>query len=177
MRTSDASRKRLVFLAVALAFVAGGCLITAAPQRKPAREQMTLDDTPVMVDYKPSATAADLGLPFYPGAQVQTSFSYTLTSKDGKPVTYYASAVFTTTDSAEVVGGHYSAKLPGKPRPAEITDEAGKRYVLAVGSKSEVRKVTITPQAKGCRIELVRASGVVRPVKPLRPRSRDQRVA
>ena len=68
-------RKRTVLLAT-LAVLAGAvCLIVAAPQRKPVQERMTLNDQPVIVDYKPAAESNDLGLPFYKGARVENSFS------------------------------------------------------------------------------------------------------
>jgi len=163
-------RKRFVALAVLLALVGAVCLIVAAPQRKPMREQMALDDVPVTVDYKPVAKSNDLGLPFYGGAQVGDSFSYRVTSKEeGKPVTYYASAVLTSPDAAETVSRYYSNALPGKPKAELLDDKDGRRYVLAVGSDAEVRKVTIMPQAKGCRIELSRVFSPKMPPKPLKP--------
>ena len=64
----------------------------------------------------------------------------------------------------------YSSKLPGKPKAELLNDREGKRYVLAVGSTGEVRKVAITPQSNGCRIELTRASSPSVPAKPLKPR-------
>ncbi len=163
-------RKRTVLLAT-LAVLAGAvCLIVAAPQRKPVHERMTLNDQPVIVDYKPAAESNDLGLPFYKGARVENSFSYRITTTDGKPVTYYASAALVSPDPAETVSQDYSSKLPGKPKAELFNDKEGKRYVLAVGSTGEVRKVAITPQSKGCRIELTRATSPSLPAKPLRPR-------
>jgi len=163
-------RKRTVLLAVLSVLAGAVCLIVAAPQRKPMREQMTLNDQPVIVDYKPAAESSDLGLPFYKAARVENSFSYRITTKDGKPVTYYASATLISMDRAETVSQDYSSRLPGKPRVELLNDKEGKRYVLAVGSRDEVRKVTITPQSKGCRIELTRASSPSIPAKPLKPR-------
>ena len=167
-------RKRTVLLAT-LAVLAGAvCLIVAAPQRKPMREQMPLNEQTVSVDYKTAATSGDLGLPFYKGARVENSFSYRITTTDGKPVTYYAAATLVSTDAAEKVSQDYSSKLPGKPKADLLDDTEGKRYVLAVGSKGEVRKVTIVPQSKGCRIELTRATSPSIPAKPLKPRRGDK---
>jgi hypothetical protein len=164
-----------VFLIASLLLVAAA-FIVAAPQRKPMREQMMLDDQPVTVDYKTSATSDDLGLPFYQGARVENSFSYRVTAREGKFVTSYASAILITRDSVERVSQDYSDRLPGKPKAEVITDKAGKRYLLAVASDKEVRRVTITPEDKGCRIELVRAFGKTIPQRPLKPRGKGQQV-
>jgi len=128
-------RKKTVLLAALAMLVGAVCLIVAAPQRKPMREQMPLNGQTVVVDYKPVAESSDLGLPFYRGARVENSFSYRITTTDGKPVTYYASATLTSTDSAETVSQDYSSRLPGRPKGQLLSDKEGKRYVLAVGSK------------------------------------------
>ena len=69
----------------------------------------------------------------------------------------YAVAVLTTTDKPAVVAKSYSARLPGKPKPQNLTDAQGARTVLAVGSGEEVRTVTITATKQGSKIRLVRA--------------------
>ncbi len=163
-------------LILSLALIAAAAFIVAAPLRKPIREQMLLDDRPVVVDYKTAATAKDLGLPFYGNAKVGDTFSYRVTTTDGKFVTSYASALLTTADPAERVSEYYSGKLPGSPKAELLTDEPGKRYVLAVASEKEVRRVTITPEPNGCRIELVRAFGKTIPQQPLKPRGKGQQV-
>ena len=169
-------RKRSVLLAVAAVLVGAVCLIVAAPQRKPKREQMMLEGVPVVVDYQPVAKSSDLGLPFYTGATVESSFSYRITTKEGKPVTYYASATLVSSDAAEGVSQDYSDRLPGRPKAKLMSDTGGKRYLLAVGSQAEVRRVSITPQSKGCRIELTRAFGRTIPPKQLTPRGKGEHV-
>jgi len=170
-------RGRLITWVVAACFLSGTLgWVVASSLRKSVREEMMLDDVPVMVDYKPSATEQDLSLPLYPGATLENSFSYRVTSKEGKPVTFYASASLTTAEAAERVVEYYEGKLPGKPRPELVQEGGKKRYVLAVASEAEVRVVTIMPSGEGCRIELVRASERTMPPKPLRPKSREDRV-
>ena len=169
-----ARRKAIFWTTTICLIVSGLCWIIAAPQRKPAREQVTLDDTPVVVDYAPVASAKDLMLPFYPGATEENSFTYRVNTKEGKRVTYYASAILTSADPPERVSRWYSDRLPGKPRPEVISDKDGARQVLATGSQAETRKVTITAGKTGSRIELVRAFGHGVPPKPLRPRGKQQ---
>jgi hypothetical protein len=169
--------RRRATLILSLALIAAAAFIVAAPLRKPMREQMLLDDRPVVVDYKTAATAKDLGLPFYGDAMVGDSFSYRVTTTEGKFVTSYASALLTTTDPAERVSQYYSDKLPGNPKAELLTDKPGRRYVLALASDKEVRRVTITPEPAGCRIELVRAFGKTIPQQPLKPSGKGQRIA
>jgi hypothetical protein len=177
MPSPHSRRRRAIFWAASLSLIAAGCWLVAASQRKPARDEVQLDDVLVVVDYSPSAGSQDLQLPFYPGARVETSFRYKVNTQEGESVTSYAFAVLITADSPERVSQHYSGKLPGRPKPELVSDKAGKRYVLAVASPAEVRRVTITAEKGGARIELVRASGVATPKKPLRPRARGQQVA
>jgi hypothetical protein len=175
MSHPSSPRRQVIFWTTVICLtVSALCLIIASPQRKPAREQVTLDDTPVVVDYAPAASTKDLMLPFYPGATEENSFTYRVNTKEGKRVTYYASAILTSADPPERVSRWYSDQLPGKPRPALISDRDGARQVLAIGSQAEVRKVTITAGKTGSRIELVRAFGHSVPPKPLRPRGKQQ---
>jgi len=178
MPSAHSPRGRLLFLISAAALiVAVACLIVAAPQRKPVREEMVLNEVPVVAQYSPSASSDDLMLPFYRGARLEAGFTYRVTTKDGKPVTYYASAAFTTPDPPERVAERYSQQLPGRPKPELVTDKAGKRYLLAVASEREVRKVTIVPQQRGSRIELTRATAFTIPQKPITPRGPQERAA
>jgi hypothetical protein len=162
---------------ISLALLAATAFIVAAPQRKPVREQMLLDGKPVVVDYQTTTTAKDLGLPFYGDAKVGMGLSYRVTTTEGKFITSYASAILTSTDAAERVSQYYSDKLPGNPKAELLTDKAGRRYVLAIASAKEVRRVTITPESAGCRIELVRAFGKTIPQQPLKPSGKGQRIA
>jgi len=177
MPSRNPPRRRAIFWFATVAAMAGAfCWLVAAPQRKPVREQIMLEGTPVVVEYEPAAGAKELMLPFYAGAKVGDSFLYRVRTKQGKRITYYASAVLTTPDAPEQVAQDYSARLPGKPKPELISDKDGKRYLLAVASAEEVRQVTIRLEGAGSRIELVRAFGKALPQKPLRPRTKQQRV-
>jgi len=162
---------RLAALGVLLASLPALC---AGYARTPKKEEMLLDGNVVVVDYRTSATSDDLLLPFYPGAGVENSFSYTVTTKEGEPVLYYALADLMSADPPSRVAEDYRNKLPGKPNPEAISDEqgkpstrpAGKRLVLAVGTAADVRMVTIAQRAGGSRIQLVRAT------KPVIPEAR-----
>jgi hypothetical protein len=166
---------RLAALGVLLASLPALCADYA---RAPKKEEMLLDGNVVVVDYRTSATSDDLLLPFYPGASVENSFSYTVTTKEGKPVLYYALADLVSPDPPSRVAEDYRSKLPGKPKAEAISDDQGKRLVLAVGTEAEVRVVTITERSSGSRIRLVRATKPIipearplpAPVQPQRPR-------
>lgn len=131
--------------------------LAAAPSGKPARETLKWGDTELLVERTVTATGENLQLPFYPGAKLREGYTYRVTTKEGKELSYLASAMLTTGHTAEKVAQHYSQLLPGKPKPETIQDKAGKRLVLSVGSKEEVRTVTLLPKAWGSRIVLVRA--------------------
>jgi hypothetical protein len=166
---------RLAALGVLLASLPALCANYA---RTPKKEEMLLDGNVVVVDYRTSATSDDLLLPFYPGADAENSFSYTVTTKEGKPVLYYALADLVSPDPPSRVAEDYRSKLPGKPNPEALSDDQGKRLVLAVGAEAEVRVVTITERDSGSRIRLVRATKPVipearrAPAQPQRPRPR-----
>jgi len=115
-------------------------------------------------------------LPYYPGADIEDGFAYTVTTKDGKPVCCYALAALTTPDPPERVAAAYRRQLPGEPEPEVITDGDGERRVLAVGTSQKVRQVTITAAESGTRIELIRATKPAPPARPIRPRSRQEKV-
>ena len=129
----------------------------AATPTAPPRETMKWGDTQIIVERQTTATEKDLQLPFYAGAKLVQGYTYRVTSKEGKLLSDYAVAVLTTTDKPAVVAKSYSAKLPGKPKPQNLTDAQGARTVLAVGSGEEVRSVTITATKQGSKIRLVRA--------------------
>ena len=163
------------FLIVAVFCLTLGALYfaVAAPYLSSRQEEMTLDGVPVLVTYSETASADDLMMPFYPGAAVQGSFAYSVTTKDGKPVSQYASAVLATPDSWQKVTEYYAAELPGKPQPEAIEDKSGRRHVLAVAGNGETRLVTVRETEKGSRIELLRATKPAPPAKPLKPRRRE----
>jgi hypothetical protein len=172
MRLATLSRRRALFLLVACGlFAAISYWVLAAARPAVQQEEMTLNDVPVVVEYATSVSARDLMLPFYRGAELEHGFAYTVKTKKGNAVTYYASAVLETPDSPEKVADAYRADLPGRPEPEVIEDQSGKRYVLAVAGNDEVRQVTITPSESGSRIELIRATRPVMPSPPLVPRT------
>ncbi len=152
--------------------VALGILLLSLPalgagyQRAPKREEMLLNDRVVVVNYQTSASSEDILLPFYAGARVENSYSYTVTTKEGAPVLYYACAELATRDAAERVAEDYHGKLPGQPQPEAISDKAGKRLVLAVATATEVRMVTITKGDGGSHIQLIRSTKPVIPEAP-----------
>jgi len=165
---SSRGRILLLFLAVALLAVAAYWVL-AASQPSPSREEMRLDGRPVMVEYADSATAEDLKLPFYPGAEIESSFSYKVETRGGVPITYYASAILVTADAPDEVAQAYRSQLPGNPEPEKIDDPSGERYVLAVAGGDEVRRVSITARDGGSRVELTRATRPAPPKRELRP--------
>ena len=175
MNLSRRRARTVIILTVALAAVSLGWLL-AAPKLAPRTEEMPVGDARATVDYTPSATAEDLGMPFYAGAKVVDSFLYRATASDGKRVLYYASAILSSTDSPDKVAASYHEKLPGHPAAEALEGELGHRLVLSVEQGDEVKVVTITAANGGSRIELVRTSKPSPPSKPLKPKGR-QRVA
>lgn len=131
--------------------------LAASPPGKPARETLEWGDTELVVERTASVTAKDLGIEFYPGAKLREGYTYRVTTKEGKELSYLASATLTTGQAAEKVAQHYARLLPGKPKPETVKDKAGDRQVLAVASKEEARTVTLFPKAWGTRIVLTRA--------------------
>jgi hypothetical protein len=149
-------RRSALWLLLPCALVSAFAL-AATPPGKPARETLKWGDTELLVERAATATAEDLQLQFYPGAKLREGYTYRVTTKEGKELSYLASAMLTTGHVAEKVAQHYAQSLPGKPKPETIQDKTGKRLVLSVGSKEEVRTVTLFPKAWGTRILLVRA--------------------
>ena len=172
MTPSFHARPRALVLVVSFALLAVLVYwVVAASLPAPRQEEMALDGRPVIVEYSASASAEDLMLPFYPEAELVSSFAYSVKTKGGIPITYYGSAVLHSTDAPDKVAENYRAELPGSPEPEAIEDESGERYVLAVAGGNEVRKVTITGQDTDCRIELTRATRPVVPRPAPRPRT------
>jgi len=165
-----------VALLGALALALAALCAAAAQSPAPKPEEMLVGSVAVDVVYRTSASADDLRLPFYPEAAVESSFSYSVTTKQGAPVTYYARAVLASPDPPDKVARFYSDHMPGKPAPEVLKDAQGQRTVLAVSSSREVRQVTLTPAGSGSRIELVCAVQPVRPAPPYRPSSRQEQV-
>jgi hypothetical protein len=163
----------IAILAVAIALVSV-TLLTAAKKLAPRTEQMTANEAPVAVDYTPSASAEDLGIPLYPGAELQDSFAYKVMASDGKQVMRYASAVLSSADAPGKVASHYRDVLPGRPEAQSLKGDGGERLVLAVSQGDEVKVVTITAADGGSRIELVCATKPAVPPKPLRPKGQER---
>ncbi len=154
--TGRCTRVVPVLLLGVLLFAA--CAFAAASPKSPPKETLTYGETELLVERTATATEKDLLLPFYAGAKLREGYTYRVTTKqDGKQLSYLAAATLTTRDKAEKVAQDYSRKLPGKPQPTTIADKRGKRIVLAVASKEEVRTVTIVPVKRGCEIQLTRA--------------------
>ncbi len=160
----------LPLMLVVLGAVALAARAALAPN-PPAREDMRAGETPVITEYTEPVSEADLGLPFYPGAQSERGFAYTVRARDGALVTVYALAVLLSEDSPETVAGYYSERLPGNPTPEGVAKEGGEALVLAIGEGREVRRVSITAAEGGARIELVRAARPVVPAPPYEPRT------
>jgi hypothetical protein len=130
----------------------------AALERMDKREKLRYGLAEFYVEHRTTASADDLGMPFYPNAELREGFVYVLTDANDKSVNRYALARLTTPASVEKVAEYYSGRLRGRPKPERISDAKGERTVLAVGSAQEVRMVTLRAQPKGCEIELVRAA-------------------
>jgi len=144
---------------IALGLLLGAlCWVVAASSIAPREEEMVVEGAPVVVEYATSVTADALKLPFYAGSELEQGFAYTVRTKDGRDVSYYASALLTTPDPPQRVAASYQAQLPGKPEPEIVEHKGGKRYVLAVANEGEVRRVSITGQESGSRIQLTRAT-------------------
>ena len=171
MTRGRSSRRRtlLLLFTIVLLGVAVYWVLAASPI-SPGKEQMLLEGRPVVVEYAESATAEDLKLPFYPGAEIETSFSYQVQTRGGVPITYYASAILLTDDAPDRVAQEYRSRLPGRPEPEKLDDPSGERYVLAVAGGDEVRRVSITARDGGSRIELTRATRPTPPKPGLQPR-------
>ena len=174
MGPATRSRRHAVLIALAPAVLLSALYFAvAAPYLSSRQEEMTLDGVPILVTYSETASAEDLMMPFYPEAAVAGSFAYTITTKDGKPVSQYASAVLATPDPWQKVTEYYAAEMPEKPQPEAIEDKTGKCHVLAVAGNGETRMVTVRETEKGSQIELLRAVESAPPAKPLKPRRRE----
>jgi hypothetical protein len=152
------------------------CWVMAMPLLSPQREEMLVDRAPVTVEYVVSAGAEELGMPFYPEADVDDSFAYTVTAKEGSRVVSYAAATLISADPPDKVAAYYQEHLPGNPKPELLDDDAGERRVLAVANDDEVRQVTIAEHDGGACVQLVRSTRPVAPPRPVRPSGPDQRV-
>ena len=174
---SRTRRRRALLLTALGALLLAIGLAAGAVVLAPITEKMKLDGGEVEIKYTPSASAEELLLPFYPGATVEDSFTYHVTSAAGKQILRYAGARLVTADAPEKAAAFYNDKLPGRPEATVIEDEAGKRWVLAVASGDEVRSITISAAEGKTHIELVRTSRPAPPSPtkpPLRPRRREQ---
>ena len=167
MKSHSRQRRHFAVRATALALLLVPLCCPGDTPGPPTREEMLLNGIPVVVEYVKPASPQDLMLPRYPGAKLETSFSYTVSEKGGKRLLLYAAARLTTSDPPRQVAARYSEKLPGKPKPELLEDKSGTGYVLAIASDREVRQVTVTGRGKGSRIELIRAT---KPATPDRPR-------
>jgi hypothetical protein len=147
----------------------------AMPLLAPKREEMRLNRTPVTVEYLTDANAEQLEMPLYPEADVEDSFAYAVTTREGSRVVAYAEAALLSRDSIEKVIAYYREQLPGHPEPELIDDETGKRHVLAVANDEEVRQVTVAEHEGGARVRLVRSTRPAVPRAPVRPSGPHQR--
>lgn len=130
----------------------------AALEKMDKREKLRYGQAEFYVEHRTTATADDLGMPFYPGAELREGFFYQLTDSEDKSINRYALARLVTAASVQKVEEYYSGQLRGHPKPEQVKDAKGERTVLAVGSDKEVRMVTIRAKEHGCEIELVRAA-------------------
>jgi hypothetical protein len=137
-------------------------------------DEVVINRVPCVVSYSDTAGPDELGMPFYPGAEREETFAYTIRTEDGRTVVEYASSRLATAASLDEVAAYYMEKLPGGPPLQTIEDEAGPRAVLAVADDREVRSVTIRSTETGTIVELVRATKPITPTKPLRPRGRER---
>jgi hypothetical protein len=166
--------RRALLLAALGALILAVGLAAGAVLLAPVTEKMRLEGGEVEISYTPSASAEELLLSFYPGATVEDSFIYRVTSAEGKRVLYHASARLLSADSPEKAAAFYHDKLPGRPEAVKVEDEAGKRWVLAVATADEVRSVTISATEGKTRIELLRTSRPAPPARPIKPRRRER---
>jgi len=154
----SARKHHLMALSVFALLLAALCCVGAAQELESKREGLLIQEVPVVVDYATAASAEDLKLPFYSGAEVVNSFSYTVTTRENELVVSYSSALLTSSDAPERVAQAYTELLPGAPPAERVEGEAGARYVIALSVDGEVRVVAITAHESGSRIQLIRAS-------------------
>jgi hypothetical protein len=173
MNLASRRTRNVTILVIGVVALSLGWLL-AAPKLAPRTEEVPVGDARATLEYTPSATAEDVGLPFYAGAKVTHSFVYKAAAPDGKRVLYYASAILLSADSPDKVAASYREKLPGHPDAETLEGERGRRLVLALAENDEVKTVIITAADGGSRIELVRTSRPTTPSKPLKPRRREQ---
>ena len=171
MQTVLSARKHhlIAFSAFAL-LLSALCCAASAQELESKREGLLIQEVPVVVDYATTASAEDLKLPFYSGAEVANSFSYTVTTRDDELIVSYSSALLTSSDAPERVAQAYAELLPGAPPAERVEDEAGARYVIALSADGEVRVVAITAHESGSHIQLIRASEPNPPAAMTEPR-------
>ncbi len=171
--------KRLVALGLLLVSVAP---VWAATELGPAKEKLQYERAPFTVERSATATAEDLGLPFLTEAKLVRGYVYRLSDDKDQPVGYYAWAQLTSARAPEAVAQEYSRQIGSHPKPELVKDKSGTRWVLAVGSATETRVVTIRQAQSGSTIELTRVTkpvelkqpaedeGPAQPRQPQRPR-------
>jgi hypothetical protein len=173
MTSDDRPPRRSLSTALLLIPLLGSmCWVMAMPLLSPKREEMRIGKAPVVVDYMTAAGAEELGMPFYPEADLGESFAYMVTTKDGARVVSYAEATLVSSATTDEVIDYYGEELPGHPTPEVLDDGGVQRRVLAVGNDQEVRQVTVVEADDGCRIRLVRSTTPIPPPRPLKPHER-----
>ncbi|NIM06571.1 MAG: hypothetical protein GTO55_09060 [Armatimonadetes bacterium] len=114
----------LALLSILLALGIIASIVIAARNSEARSFQEKVDDSDYgnfTLDYSSPATSEDLGMPLYPGADLERSFVYSAKEQDGEGSGYLAQAFLITPDRAEKVAEFYKAQLGRKvsidPKP------------------------------------------------------------
>jgi hypothetical protein len=143
MRKNNSALIVVVFVALLAGMLAAGCGSSGTSKAT----------TPTSPKSKPASTAtrtvvpteAELGVPVYPGAQMDENSALTTTDASGKKEVI--AAQMWTTDGTDPVIAWYKDKLSGKPEFKEMpVVEAGKNStILAWKEGDKYKMITIGP--------------------------------
>ena len=113
----------MTWKSIASGFIALGLLSSlawAVPlPKKPIKEQVEMEGGDYQIAYQPSASAKELGLPFYPGAKVLRS-RLDRATQGGKQASLLAKAYLTTRDGLPAITAFYRKATGAKPEVKKV---------------------------------------------------------
>lgn len=128
-----------LFLIVLSLFCVNGC-----------KHSASLSGKPFLISKASAVSEADLGLPLYPGAVIQSNESYVFQKQDqaAGPV-HTASISLKTPASVDEVEKFYREKISKRAKITSYFLGSGKLVDIAYEDKSHRTRVQVTPEATG----------------------------
>ncbi len=133
-------------------------------------EVVHTDDGTFLLWQHTPATVADLEMPLCAQQKVRDSFAYRVCNRKRYKLLHYARVNLDTGQSPAAVIAFYRAVL-GKQAVMQTAKGTGV-VTLAAGTSDNVRLVTITPDAQGCRVRLERVHNFTIPPRIYTPQER-----